>query len=171
MSALEDHSDALATAHGHHSDAMDVVDGPESNISHTPENGNDETGTTPPGHMSVLRDYSNALATNPAVRTLRPRKTKTTTTTQIPAKSQPKKSTPNKRSLAYAGFIPRQNDEAELWEVEEITDEDRLRFKVQWAGLDPVTGLQWEQSWVKKNDCTNDLVMTWRAKQAQGVFS
>jgi hypothetical protein len=52
-----------------------------------------------------------------------------------------------------------------LWEVVEITAEYRNKYKVKWAGVDPLTGKPWEQSWVAKYDCTHDLVRRWEMEQ------
>ena len=52
-----------------------------------------------------------------------------------------------------------------LWAVIEITAEYANRYKVKWAGVDPLTGKPWAQSWVAKNDCTQDLVTGWEMKK------
>jgi hypothetical protein len=52
-----------------------------------------------------------------------------------------------------------------LWEVIEITAEYANQYKVKWASVDPLTGKPWAQSWVAKNDCTQDLVMGWEMKK------
>ncbi|KAF8960772.1 hypothetical protein BDZ97DRAFT_1594011, partial [Flammula alnicola] len=49
-----------------------------------------------------------------------------------------------------------------LWEVIEITAEKGNTYKVRWKGNDPKTMKPWPQSWVKKTDCTDDLVMEWK---------
>ncbi|KAK1230159.1 hypothetical protein PQX77_006753 [Marasmius sp. AFHP31] len=66
-------------------------------------------------------------------------------------------------------FVPQENDDETLYRVIEITEEDtrRKRYKVRWAGNDPKTKKPWDQSWVKKSDCTNDLVMEWKRKKAR----
>ncbi|GLB40913.1 hypothetical protein LshimejAT787_0901280 [Lyophyllum shimeji] len=63
-------------------------------------------------------------------------------------------------------FVPQENDEEVLWEVIEITAEKPKFYKVRWAGVDPKTGKPWPQSWVEKRDCTDDLVLEWKRKQA-----
>jgi hypothetical protein len=62
-------------------------------------------------------------------------------------------------------FVPQEDDEETLWEVVEITGERAKQYKVKWKGVDPKTNKPWEQSWVPKHDCTDDLVMEWRKKQ------
>jgi len=52
-------------------------------------------------------------------------------------------------------------DEEGLWEVIEITAEKSHRYRVRWAGTDPATGRPWRQSWVRREDCTADLVKSW----------
>jgi hypothetical protein len=52
-------------------------------------------------------------------------------------------------------------DEEDMWEVIEITAEKRHRYRVRWAGTDPATGRPWRQSWVRREDCTADLVKSW----------
>ncbi|KAF8066608.1 hypothetical protein FPV67DRAFT_1198503 [Lyophyllum atratum] len=63
-------------------------------------------------------------------------------------------------------FVPREDDEEVLWEVIEITAEKPKAYKVRWAGVDPKTSKPWAQSWVEKRDCTDDLVLEWKRKQA-----
>jgi hypothetical protein len=64
-------------------------------------------------------------------------------------------------------FVPQEDDEETLWEVIEITAEKPKAYKVKWAGIDPQTGDPWQESWVPKSDCTDDLVMTWKRNQAK----
>ena len=64
-------------------------------------------------------------------------------------------------------FVPQDDDDDLLWEVIEITAEDRKNYKVKWAGIDPQTGKPWKQSWVPKHDCTDVLVMQWKVTQAK----
>ncbi|KAF8552803.1 hypothetical protein OG21DRAFT_1485924 [Imleria badia] len=66
-------------------------------------------------------------------------------------------------------FVYQPGDEDVLWEVKEITAERGKKYKVRWAGFDPATGKPWAQSWVAKHDCTDDLVVAWKAKQKRGV--
>ncbi|KAF5370906.1 hypothetical protein D9615_009801 [Tricholomella constricta] len=63
-------------------------------------------------------------------------------------------------------FVPQDDDAEVLWEVVEITGEKPRHYKVLWAGVDPKTGKPWAQSWVAKRDCTDDLVVEWKRKQA-----
>ncbi|KAG5653215.1 hypothetical protein H0H81_001692 [Sphagnurus paluster] len=62
-------------------------------------------------------------------------------------------------------FVPQEDDEQVLWEVIEITAEKGKYYKVRWAGSDPATGKPWPQSWVQKQDCTDDLVIQWKCKK------
>lgn len=62
-------------------------------------------------------------------------------------------------------FVPQEDDEDVLWEVIEITAEQKRHYKVRWAGIDPKTRKPWAQSWVSKRDCTDDLVLEWKQKQ------
>jgi len=64
-------------------------------------------------------------------------------------------------------FIPQEGDEELLWEVLEITAEKPNQYRVKWAGTDPQTMKPWPQSWVPKHDCTDDLVLAWKAKKEQ----
>ena len=59
-------------------------------------------------------------------------------------------------------FKPREDDKETLWEVIDITAERGRLYKVRWKGTNPETMKPWAQSWVKKEDCTDDLVQTWR---------
>ena len=53
----------------------------------------------------------------------------------------------------------------EYWEALEIVDEDRTRYKVKWAGIDPQTGEPWEDSWTLKAYVTPDLKQVWIKKK------
>lgn len=64
-------------------------------------------------------------------------------------------------------FVPEDDDEETLWEVESITAEKNNQYKVKWVGLDPMTGKPWAQSWVPKKDCTPDLVLAWKLKKKE----
>ncbi|KAG7095257.1 hypothetical protein E1B28_006030 [Marasmius oreades] len=64
-------------------------------------------------------------------------------------------------------FVPREDDDQQLFRVIEITDENSKGYKVKWAGKDPKTKRPWPQSWVPKHDCTNDLVHEWKKKKAR----
>jgi hypothetical protein len=72
------------------------------------------------------------------------------------AESQTSLSSPSQK------FVPQEDDEETLWEVVCITGEKGNTYKVQWKGLDPKTQKPWPQSWVKKSDCTDDLVVEWK---------
>jgi len=72
------------------------------------------------------------------------------------AESQTSLSSPSQK------FEPQEDDEETLWEVIRITGEKGNTYKVQWKGLDPKTLKPWPQSWVKKSDCTDDLVIEWK---------
>lgn len=62
-------------------------------------------------------------------------------------------------------FVDQPGDEDVLWAVQEITAERGNKYKVKWVGVDPDTGKPWAQSWVAKHDCTNDLVIQWKARK------
>lgn len=38
-------------------------------------------------------------------------------------------------------------------------------YEVEWEGLDPATGLPWDNSWVDSDDCSNDLKDGWKKKR------
>ena len=66
------------------------------------------------------------------------------------------------------GFDFRDSDsDDQLWEVEYIKSErkDGTEFLVKWAGVDD-NGKPWKDSWVPREDVTDDLVQDWRQKQA-----
>ncbi|KAF6760614.1 hypothetical protein DFP72DRAFT_76553 [Ephemerocybe angulata] len=63
-------------------------------------------------------------------------------------------------------FVPRSDDEENLWEILGIVGESRTKYKVKWAGDDPATGKPWGNSWVDKKDVTPDVVQEWKEKQA-----
>ncbi|KAI9069409.1 hypothetical protein FKP32DRAFT_1617237 [Trametes sanguinea] len=62
-------------------------------------------------------------------------------------------------------FIPKENDEEELWDVIEILEEKGRKYKVRWAGVDPKTKKPWDPTWVYKHDCTDKLIREWKKKQ------
>ncbi|KAG6860120.1 hypothetical protein C0995_015500 [Termitomyces sp. Mi166 len=62
-------------------------------------------------------------------------------------------------------FVSQEGDEDVLWEVDEITAEKGRFYKVRWAGVDPQTSKPWAQSWVRKSDCTDDLVHEWKRRK------
>ncbi|KAF8900722.1 hypothetical protein CPB84DRAFT_1621508, partial [Gymnopilus junonius] len=49
-----------------------------------------------------------------------------------------------------------------LWEVIEILEEKKGKYRVQWAGEDPNTMKPWPPQWVPKQDVTDDLVVDWK---------
>jgi hypothetical protein len=59
------------------------------------------------------------------------------------------------------GFEPREDDCEMFYEVVEITGETKDTYKVCWKGNDPNTSKPWPQSWVPKEDCTDNLVQIW----------
>jgi hypothetical protein len=63
-------------------------------------------------------------------------------------------------------FVPKDTDEQELFNVECIVDERRGEYQVRWEGVNPETGRPWALDWVKKSDCTDDLVAEWKEKKA-----
>ena len=65
-------------------------------------------------------------------------------------------------SEASQKFVPQEDDEETLWEVIRITGEKDNMYKVHWKGVDPKTQKPWPQSWVRKSDCTDDLVFEWK---------
>ncbi|KAF8876922.1 hypothetical protein BD779DRAFT_1804118 [Infundibulicybe gibba] len=64
-------------------------------------------------------------------------------------------------------FIPQEDDDENLWEVIEITAQRKDQYRVRWAGLDPKTKQPWPLSWVPRHDCTDELVLKWKLKQAK----
>ncbi|KAJ3871197.1 hypothetical protein F5051DRAFT_341253 [Lentinula edodes] len=60
-------------------------------------------------------------------------------------------------------FAKLSDDDINLWDAVAIVGERKKHFRVKWAGMDPVTGEPWEDSWVPKHNVTPDLVETWRA--------
>jgi hypothetical protein len=68
----------------------------------------------------------------------------------------------------YTGFLSRDDDDRNLWAVEKIIAENARSFKVVWAGLNPKDDKPWPPSWVRKNNCTPDLVADWRKLRSQG---
>ncbi|OSD03281.1 hypothetical protein PYCCODRAFT_1467141 [Trametes coccinea BRFM310] len=62
-------------------------------------------------------------------------------------------------------FIPKENDDEELWDVIEILEEKGRKYKVRWAGIDPKTKKPWDPTWVYKYDCTDKLIREWKKKK------
>jgi hypothetical protein len=63
------------------------------------------------------------------------------------------------------GFVPRDDDDQTLHIVIKITGETTQYFRVMWAGDDPKTGKPWKQSFVPKDDCTDDIVDAWNKEK------
>lgn len=65
----------------------------------------------------------------------------------------------------------REQDSQEEWEALRILEQTGrgfgVRFLIEWAGLDPATGKQWEPSWVKATNVSDGLRIAWREEQAQ----
>jgi len=61
-------------------------------------------------------------------------------------------------------FEPCEDDDETSYEVVEITGETKGTYKVCWKGNDPKTRKPWPQSWVPREDCTDDLVRIWNGK-------
>lgn len=64
-------------------------------------------------------------------------------------------------------FVPRDDDNENLWEVVEIVAEKGKKYRVRWAGLNPKTQRPWPLDWVPKCDCTPDLVKAWKEQKAK----
>ncbi|KAL0069357.1 hypothetical protein AAF712_003722 [Marasmius tenuissimus] len=64
-------------------------------------------------------------------------------------------------------FVPQEDDNETLYRVIEITKERPKEYQVRWAGNNPKTKKPWDLSWVKKSDCTHDLVVEWKKKKAR----
>ncbi|KAG5513748.1 hypothetical protein PMAC_000786 [Pneumocystis sp. 'macacae'] len=47
------------------------------------------------------------------------------------------------------------------WEATKIIGERKNEYKVSWAGIDPETGKTYKPCWVRKSDCTEELLNTW----------
>jgi hypothetical protein len=71
------------------------------------------------------------------------------------------------QSQPESQFVPRDDDEELLWEVEEIVAEKPGYYKVRWCGLDPKTSKPWPLDWVKRHDCTPNLVAEWKINKAE----
>jgi hypothetical protein len=67
-------------------------------------------------------------------------------------------------------FVPREDDDSNLYEVKELIGKRRWKGKTQflvvWDGLDK-SGKPWPDSWQYKEDCTPDLVRAWEERKAQ----
>lgn len=64
-------------------------------------------------------------------------------------------------------FEPHSDDDEEgrIWEVEGILAEKKGKFLVRWKGTDE-NGKPWPDSWLNREDITDDVVQEWRLKQA-----
>ena len=65
------------------------------------------------------------------------------------------------------GFEPHEDDSDQLWDVETILNEKNggRYLLVRWIGADE-NGKPWEDSWVPREDVTDDLVQEWKKKKA-----
>ncbi|KAG2004813.1 hypothetical protein CC2G_003331 [Coprinopsis cinerea AmutBmut pab1-1] len=54
-----------------------------------------------------------------------------------------------------------QGIEEDFWPIVGILAEDKKRYKVRWDGTDPKTGRPWPDSWVPKEDVTEDVEDDW----------
>ncbi|EJD03248.1 uncharacterized protein FOMMEDRAFT_156633 [Fomitiporia mediterranea MF3/22] len=68
--------------------------------------------------------------------------------------------------FATQGFEPHESDSEQLYDVVEIKGEKRGMYLVQWAGVDE-NGKPWDDSWVPRQDVTDDLVEAWKRKKAE----
>lgn len=62
-------------------------------------------------------------------------------------------------------FIPKEGDEDNLWAVEKILAEKGNRYLLKWSGTDS-NGKPWDDSWVPKEDVTDDLIAEWKLQKA-----
>ncbi|KAI0328156.1 hypothetical protein GY45DRAFT_1326691 [Cubamyces sp. BRFM 1775] len=53
------------------------------------------------------------------------------------------------------------------YEAIDIVAEKRGMYKVRWGGVNPETGKPWPDSWVPKKDCSDTLIKSWKAQQAE----
>ncbi|KAL5528221.1 hypothetical protein ACEPAF_7357 [Sanghuangporus sanghuang] len=63
------------------------------------------------------------------------------------------------------GFEPRESDAEQLWDVIAIRAERNGKYLIQWAGADE-NGNPWPDSWVPREDVTDDLVAAWKKEKA-----
>ncbi|KAI0673340.1 hypothetical protein C8Q78DRAFT_1076361 [Trametes maxima] len=71
-------------------------------------------------------------------------------------------------SQTQTQFVPRDDDDEQMWDVEEILEESGKRYKVRWKDTrDENTGkmIQWPSSWVDKHDCTDELIAAWKRQK------
>lgn len=59
-------------------------------------------------------------------------------------------------------FIPGDDDDEQLWDVEKILNEKKGQYLIRWKGFDE-NGKPWDDSWVPKCDVTDDLISEWKA--------
>jgi hypothetical protein len=85
----------------------------------------------------------------------------------MPPPSESEAETQTTISSPSQKFVPQEDDEETLWEVICITGEKNGLYKVRWKGVDPKTRKPWPQSWVRKSDCTDDLVREWRRQKKE----
>nr|ODN82515.1 hypothetical protein L203_05322 [Cryptococcus depauperatus CBS 7841] len=72
-------------------------------------------------------------------------------------------------SFPETQFISKDDDDDNLYDALDILDERGPKVKgeylVKWSGVDQLTGLPWEPSWVAKNGCTDELIKDWKEKK------
>jgi hypothetical protein len=123
------------------------------------------------------RDRSSSIAAKEPSRVLRPRSNikRPSKCVETIVRARPTRVSPAQtlgRSKSHeerTEFVPREDDNETLWIVEKIIAENTRSFKVIWAGLDLSTNRPWKPSWVRKYDCTPDLVAEWRNTQVSGL--
>jgi len=68
-------------------------------------------------------------------------------------------------------FKPQDDDSDNMFRAEEILDEKMLKrggqYLVKWAGIDPMTGEDWEPSWEPKQNVTDDLIKDWKSRKEE----
>lgn len=67
--------------------------------------------------------------------------------------------------FATQGFMPHESDAEQLWDVVKIHGERNGMYLVEWGGADE-NGKLWSNSWVPREDVTDDLVEAWKKKKA-----
>ncbi|KAL5523990.1 hypothetical protein ACEPAG_8163 [Sanghuangporus baumii] len=73
--------------------------------------------------------------------------------------------TPDESEFQTQGFEPRESDAEQLWDVIAIRAERNGKYLIQWAGADE-NGNPWPDSWVWREDVTDDLVEAWKKEKA-----
>ncbi|KAH6638767.1 hypothetical protein C7974DRAFT_448460 [Boeremia exigua] len=84
-------------------------------------------------------------------------------------KRTPTKDTSSKRPR-YTQPVTSSLDSQEEWEALRILAQSGqgfgLRYLVDWSGIDPATGKQWEPTWVKATAASESLRAAWREEQS-----